>query len=97
MTPKEFKEQVQDAADTYLTDYFKPEIEFNFDDPENPEASITIHVRGSEEAYILTLRLDESGDLGVEAGEDTYLSPDGGGFMACLFFEAHGRLTNPNH
>lgn len=97
MTPEEFKEQVQEAADTYLTDYFKPEIEFDLSDPENLEASITIRVRGNEEAYILTLRLDESGDLGVEAGEGTYLSPDDGGFMTCLFFEAHERLTNPNH
>jgi hypothetical protein len=94
MTPEEFKEQVQQASDLFLSDYFQPEIEFCFDDPEAPEAYITLRIRGYEEPYILTLRLDESGELGVEAGEDTYLSPDDGGFMTCLFFEAHGRLTN---
>lgn len=91
MSIDEFKEEVQNASDFYLMDYFQPEIEFNFDDPEAPEAYITVKVRGSETPYILTLRLDESGDLGVECGEDTYLHADDGGFMTCLFFEAQER------
>ena len=97
MTPKEFKEQVQDASDLYLTDYFKPEIEWDFEDPEDPKAYITLSLRDESKPYILTVELDENGDPGVECGESQHLSLDDGGFMTCLFFEAHGRLTDPNH
>ena len=93
MTIEDFKTEVQDAADLYLTDYFQPVVDFDFEDPETPEAHITLKMRDEEDPYILTLRVDENGDVGVECGEDSYLHADDGGFMTCLFFEAQNRLV----
>lgn len=91
MTPEQFKEEVQEAVDFYLTDYFTPEIEWDCEDPEDLSAIVKIELRDSSAPYFLTLHLDVSGDLGVECAEDSYLSPDDGGLFTCLFFEAHGR------
>ena len=96
MTIEEFKEQVRDVSDLYLTDYFQPEIEFDFDDPDDPAAYITLKLQGDKETFVLTLRLDESGDLGVECGEDNYLHADDGGFFTALFFETYERLEIAN-
>lgn len=93
----EFKEQVKHSVDLYLTDYFKPEIEWDFEEEDSPRAYVTIKVHPEEKPCTLTLGLDEDGELGVECGESSYLSPDDGGFMTCLFFEVRERLTDPNH
>jgi len=96
MTIEEFKEEVQDAVDLDLTDYFKPEIEWDFEDPEEPRAYITIKVRPEEKPYILTIKLND-GQPEVQAGEESYCTLDAAGFMTVMFFEAHKRLVNPNH
>ena len=92
MTPEEFKEQVKDAADLYLTDYFTPEIEWDFEDPEDPRAYITVKMRDDSKPYILTVSISYEGEIGVECGKESWLTADDGGFMTALFFEAHERL-----
>jgi hypothetical protein len=93
MTPEEeFQEEVQESVYLYLTDYFKPEIEWDFEDTGDPKAYITISLSNNSEIYILTVGLDEDGNAGVECGESIYLPLDSGGFMTCLFLEAHERL-----
>ena len=93
MTIEEFKNEVDEAAQLYLTDYPRSyAIDFDLEDPELPRADITITM-SDESTWIIRVAQDEYGEIGIETGDESFLPLTAESIYATLWLEAMDRLT----
>lgn len=93
MNLEDFKTEVEEAAQLYLSDYPRSFfIDYDLDDPETPRAEITLTM-SDESQWILQVTLDEYGEIGLEAGGETFLPLNGEAIYATLWLEAMDRLA----
>ena len=93
MNIEEFKTEVDEAAQLYLTDYPRSyDIDFELEDPDLPRAEITITM-SDESTWTIHVTLDEYGEIGVEAGGASFLPLTAESIYATLWLEAMDRLA----
>jgi len=93
MNIDEFKTQVEEAAQLYLSEYPRSfSIDYDLDDAELPRAEITLAM--SDESYwLLRVSLDEYDDICLESGDETFLPLNGETIYATLWLQAMDRLA----
>jgi len=93
MTIDEFKTEVEEAAQLYLSDYPRSySIDYDLDDADSPMAEIILTM-SDESNWLLRVTLDEYGEIGLETGDETFLPLSGETIFATLWLEAMERLA----
>lgn len=94
MTIEEFRTEVEEAAELHLGDLPRSyTINFDLDDADFPRAELIISM-GDGSTWIIPVTLNEYGEIGIEAGNESFLPLNGESIYATLWLEAVDRLAD---